>query len=274
MSQFLRVTGNLTELVEERILHSAPTDQVIPFLATPIDFQMLALPNGTRHVSSTGDGTITNLIVEQQPTVRTITINDHSTTGRSQHRIAIPWTYFVFTATRPEATAVGANPTLSGWHVFCAPQRVNRLDDPIYALPTNNVYRDGNICFGTAATDPGQNIGEHIDGLVTAFWNSNFNQDVRPTLPFGSYEAWATHTAEDPNCWQQWDWTTVSEAYELQRLFSIEPNRTTRIETTNGIPDLPMQATWGRVLQWVNSELTSDQQRLLRLALQDAETNG
>jgi hypothetical protein len=46
----------------------------------------------------------------------------------------------------------------------------------------------------------GDSLAELIDGLITAFWSSRFNADIRRhPLPFsGGFRAWASRSRRDP----------------------------------------------------------------------------
>jgi hypothetical protein len=206
MTQFYRIDGNLAQLIEERVIHSAPTDQLLPLLSRDRDTFLTNMPNGIRHVFYGGDNETLAIVIEQQPTTRTIHLNDWNQTRR--HRIAIPWIYFVFTAVKIPGPRGSFR--LEDWRVYCSPERVTRYDQSLYALPVNNVYDNGGICFGTAAAPPGANLGEHIDNLVSAFWNSQFNMDVRPRLPYDSYETWDQATQDNQLAWMNWDWRRLN----------------------------------------------------------------
>jgi hypothetical protein len=264
---YFRVTNGVTEMVQETILHTAPTDALIPLLSAPIDSFLLNMPNGLRHVRSTGNGEAIYIVIEQMPAVRTITFPPNNT-----HRIGIPWVYFIFTATRPARGNESSPLALSDWRVFCAPNRIQTLADTMYALPTNNVSRDGRICFGSAAAEPGANIGEHLDSCVTQFWNSNFNQDIRPNIPHGTYDEWARLTETNPNIWQTWTWdANISPPITLAQALEASSDRVTAIDVVNGIPNIPMRPTWGRVNEWVNNDLTTEQRLRLLNVLQAAD---
>jgi hypothetical protein len=55
----------------------------------------------------------------------------------------------------------------------------------------------------TSVSEPivgGDSLAELIDGLITAFWSSRFNADIRRhPLPFsGGFRAWASRSRRDP----------------------------------------------------------------------------
>lgn len=261
MPQYARIINGAVELVEENIVARTTLADAIPHLATPRDFDLYNLPVGLRNVFNRGEDNQMDLMVEQPPRVRTIRYTGSRHSGRStEYAVAIPWTYFIFTALIRNNTM-----SLNEWRIFGAKDRAVRADSIVFPMPLHNVYHSGSICFGTASADPSHGLGPHIDQLVRNFWLSDFNDDVAPAFrPHGDYAGWQTATEADDTCWRQWD----TQRYELplSTLVRITPDRTTPILVGDAIPELPLAPTFGRVDEWV-SDLTEAQRERLRHAV-------
>jgi hypothetical protein len=121
-------------------------------------------------------------------------------------------------------------------------------------MPLHNISSDGRICIGSAAADPGASVGQHIDRLISNFWNSTFNDDIQPHgMPYGDYAEWQAETEINANCWQQWDWLpTAPYATTLNQFIDQPHSRLDPVSNQNAIPDVPMGATWGRFNEWFN----------------------
>lgn len=273
--QYFRVENGITKLIEETVVYEAATKDFASLLATPRDNNIMHIPGQTRGVFANGEAGTVAFLIEQPPTVRTISWP----TNRTKHKpytLAIPWVYFVMVAQRENPEDVNSKLVMSSWAVYCTKKRFEGLEDEFWPLPINNVYQDGRICFGTAAADPGQNIGDHIDALIINFWNANFNYDVWPHLPgFADYREWQKATQDDPTCWLKWPWNDRAKwdtrTYKVAALLKIAEDRLSPAILPNAIPDLPMSPTFGRAAEWV-STLSEANKRLLLAALRNTTT--
>lgn len=265
--RYYRVRKGITDMVEETIVRSAPTAQFAELLSTPRDNNVMFLPANTRHMFAEGQSGKIAFVIELPPMVRTLSWAGGGGQPRKQYTLALPWVYFIFAAQRTDPNNINSPLGMNGWGVFCAPNRVMTVTDPLKALPVNNVYEDGRICIGTAAAPPGQNIGQHIDNLITAFWNSDFNYDVWPSLPQHiDYDKWQKDSETDPMCWTKWPWTDNAR-WNLQNRTMLEAaqiagDRTTLAIAPDPIPDLPMGATFGRVEEWLAGLQQQQRERL------------
>jgi hypothetical protein len=261
-------------MVERTIMHTATVEDFSRLLATPRDNNIMHLPANTRHILAEGATGRIALVIELPPAVRTMTWGGGARAGKkanASYTLAVPWVYFVFGLQRADPDDINSRLDMANWGVFCARKRLMALTDPLKALPINNVYTDGRICFGSAAAEPGQNIGQHIDNLVTNFWNTDFNYDVWPHLPgFTDYEEWQKVSATDPTCWLKWPWDDPTRwdypNMTIEGIAGVVADRITPIVPADLIPELPTGATFGRTEQWL-ATLTDAQRDRLRVGL-------
>lgn len=266
-TDYYEVENGVTRLIRKTIIHQAPTNKFAELLARPRDNNILYLPAQTRHVFGNGDTGRTTFVIEQPPSVRKLTWAPQARRHAS-YELAIPWTYFVMITAKADPDDPNSQQHMSDWSIFCAKQRIMSLDDTLTTMPVNNVNTDGRICFGTAAAEAGENIGQHIDNLVMTFWNSNFNYDITPRLPgYADYAEWEKDSKLDPVCWMKWDWNNWG-AYttKLREISGMTDDRLTPAIALDPIPELPIGPTFGRATEWLQSLSEADRTRLIAAA--------
>ena len=245
MTRYLRITGDLAQVVDEQIVSQSRTTDMLPLLSAPTPLRIAGLPSGIHSIYSDGAENRTHLIVQQNPNTRRIRYN------RSDFVLAFPYLYWIFETQRTNNTTDGSL-FLTDWRLFMSQTPLTTDDQVIKALPLHNISSDGRICFGSAAADPGATIGQHLNLLINNFWNSTFNDDIQPRgMPYNDYAAWQAASEEDPNCWQTWDWDPNGRyATTLNDLIPEAHSRLDPVEHQNVIPEVPLGATWGRFNEW------------------------
>ena len=130
-------------------------------------------------------------VVEQLPMRRQIEYHASNRYGSEPviHRLAPPYVVFVV------LTAGGRIESLS--HFFRT-SALRSLDDPLEHSCLPNTSDDGIVCLGTVHVG-GDSLAGLIDGLITAFWSSRFNADIRrhPLMFSGGFRAWASRSRRE-----------------------------------------------------------------------------
>jgi hypothetical protein len=61
--------------------------------------------------------------------------------------------------------------------VYCARNQIQREEDRLCYFPFGNVYREGNVCWGSA-TLPNVGSAMELVGVINMFFDSNYNGDL------------------------------------------------------------------------------------------------
>ena len=189
--KYLRIEGDLATLVTEVTEREVALDDLLNRLAEQRSAISGMLPAGCRFWARSPEGREV-FVVEQLPMRRQIEYHASNRYDSEPviHRIALPYVVFVV------STAGGRIESLS--HFFRT-SALRSLDDPLEHSCLPNTSDDGIVCLGTVHVG-GDSLAELIDGLITAFWSSRFNADIRRhPLPFsGGFRAWASRSRQDP----------------------------------------------------------------------------
>jgi hypothetical protein len=189
--KFLRIEGDLATLVTEVTEREVALDDLLNRLAEQRSAISGVLPAGCRFWVRSPEGREV-FVVEQLPMRRQIEYHASNRYGSEPvtHRLALPYVVFVV------STAGGRIESLS--HFFRT-SALRSLDDPLEHSCLPNTSDDGIVCLGSVHVG-GDSLAELIDGLITAFWSSRFNADIRRhPLPFsGGFRAWASRSRRDP----------------------------------------------------------------------------
>jgi len=152
---------------------------------------------------------------------------------------------------------------MDDYRVFWSKNRYNdpNATDCIRAL-LPNVYNDGRICFGSTGADANQSIANRLDQTVNEFFSSEFNNDLGVAYPneWRGYRAWVAATAKDPMGWMSWpdlgpdqtNWTKYSWNSIIGEWNTV-PTRDIPVAVPDPIPPLALNASFGRIEQWLDS---------------------
>lgn len=210
------------------------------------------------------------MLLEMQPTVITMDYQEES-----KHRLSIPWTRFVFYVRSDDPS----NPlrwSLEDYRIFWARTKYSNPDalDMVPAL-LPNVYGDGRICFGSTGARADQSLADRLDETIAQFYVSTFNHDLTIHYPNGwrNWARWEKMTEEDPTGWMNWPdlnpTTTTRNKYSWASLaheyMSGASHRDSPVLAADGIPELPIGATFGRIDQWF--ALLTNNQRVRLMAV-------
>lgn len=209
--QFVRVEGDMVEVVTETITKQFPLDV---FQQTLVDMQPKkgpdietpALPVGTRFFVRKGGYEF--YVLEQPPRKRHMVTGGDSHPGffkgKKNEQYAMP--YVVFVIQVPE----GKSHVTPGFRVFFAKHPLSSLDDPLFIAPLPNLDNRGTICVGNTPSAEAPTTALAVEQIIANFWGSVFlygGQAVYPGVwPEGKrpglFDNWGSHgTGEDFKKW-------------------------------------------------------------------------
>lgn len=280
MTQRLIIEGDLVTVVEEQVLSRARLADVLPLIENrpPITLLHPRTAIFTYWNEQNPQAKTAKFLCELPPGIRSIV-----KLGR-RYRLAMPWTYFIFSFRTSGNVTSGGNWSMEDHRVFHAPERVNDYQSRLWSAFLPNVYDNANICFGSTGVPTDQSLQNRVDQLVNEWYLTEFNNDViggrSHPLPFNAafptpgFRPWVDATAEHgAAAWRDFpEWNaapgtiaswTVAEALQ-------QPDMTRTLPTiTERIPELTMPATFGRTEQWLRESLTPLQRGRLRIAMQN-----
>lgn len=207
---------NLLRPMFDRLIQKA--SELLFGLSNPADDKTsdVLLPIGTRHICR--KGTIYSILIEQEPSVRSLRIWDSAINGHAQvnknskHEIrsySLPYVLFNFTFVRsgahyiPQESRMGFSPT---------PLRTMEQSVMVPWLP--NVRTEdtsgerGAVCVGgmlKSIEDQQTTPAEYIEKYLVKFWQSQFTCDLsnhiaklHNSTEF-TFKSWSAGTANDPS---------------------------------------------------------------------------
>jgi hypothetical protein len=189
--KYLRIEGDLATLVTEVSEREVALDDLLSRLAEQRSACSGVLPAGCRFWVRSPEGREV-FVVEQLPMRRQIEYHASNRYGSEPvtHRLALPYVVFVV------STAGGR---IEGLSHFFRTSPLRSLDDPLEHSCLPNTSDDGIVCLGSVHV-AGDSAAERIEALISGFWGSRFNADIRRhPLPFsGGFRAWASRSRRDP----------------------------------------------------------------------------
>lgn len=187
--RFLRIEGDLAEIVTETITKQVPVAQLQQQLIDMVpkkgsEITTPALPVGTRFFVRKGGYEF--YVIEQEPHKRVMVTGGDTTPGwfkgkKTQH-YGMP--YVVFVIQVPE----GAKQVTPGFRVFFRTEPLNSLDDPLLIAPLPNLDDRGTICVGSTPAAQGQTTRYAIEEVIANFWGSQFRYGGQSIVPNGVFE--------------------------------------------------------------------------------------
>lgn len=285
MPTVVEIEGDIARIVRHEVVRQVALADLMPAIERRYPITIPVLPDRTRLVhwdpSNPGDQQLT-VFTEMPPAVRTITMQDDAGRGRGTYRIALPYTVFRFSLST-------SDPDINRWSwndysCFFAKEPLRSTEDLLMPALLPNVFADGRICFGTTGVTNEGTLAERIDGVMNAWYLSNFNNNghVRTQyLPWGStnFTRWVTETADNPLCWRSFpEFEPGTPEYGQQEhtpvkhmLTRIGATRTTPLRVTGSIPELAVVPTFGAAEDWLRG-LTETQRTRLRVAMDNLAT--
>lgn len=274
----IRIQGDLVSLVDETVVRSIALNDWLPNIERRAPIFTPVLPTGLRGMNwdptDLSNQTL-SVLIEVPPQVMSMTYDRRDGTrtrpGIEVHRLSIPFTRFAFIFTTADPRSHNWVP--SDYRVYWARSRYSNpsLADMTPAL-LPNVYADGRICFGTTAADANQSLADRIDSTVNGFFTSTFNSDLTIRYPNGwrNWTAWEQMSTASPNDWTTWpdldprggirsfySWEALNGSFSNHTANRLDP-----VIANDGIPELPLGATFGRTHEWLNG-LTPEQRARL-----------
>lgn len=122
---------------------------------------LVVFPEGTRYIWR--DGTMTTIIVEQQPQVRHINVY-----GKT-YLLSMPYVQFIMT--------FKSHKLMHELSVTCTKKPITDLDQAANYLPLGNIDAGHNVCMGTFPWPTSGNMTEVVNAVIGEFWQGQFNYD-------------------------------------------------------------------------------------------------
>jgi hypothetical protein len=193
--------------------------------------------------------------------------------GVARFHVALPWQYFAFyVKIKPRPDGSFTDFTIANSRLFWAKDAIRALTDKLVVAPCPNVDTDGRICWGSTAV-PETHLSARIDGLVNAFWTTQFNEHLGHNTPFrGSMTEWEKHSEgiAPHRAWPIWDTIrslTAKDVIEALRAGGAT-NPADLDPSYMVVPELPQNFTVARAREWVE-QLPEGARRRLMLAITD-----
>jgi hypothetical protein len=282
MTQRLVIEGEMVHIEDITISQSLPLSEMLPFIENRPPISMFHPRSAvyTYWNESNPQRKIVRFLCEAAPGIKGIIKS-----GR-RYRLAMPWTYFVFSFQTASDVNVGGNWTMSEHFAYHSNAQVTGPDSRLWSAFLPNVYNNADICFGSTGASVNQPLAARVDQLVSSFYLTEFNDDViggrSHPLPFNAawptpgFLPWVQATAEHgAAAWvdfPEWHDTTgqngvqsktVAEALSIDTDTRLAPR--TMVEA---IPPIPSVPTFGRAEQWLR-DLTPVQRRRLLIGLEN-----
>ena len=272
MAQQIIIEGDLVRLVDQVVMKTVALTEWLPSIEKRSPVSTPVLPRATRGVyydPTNNNNQLMAVLLEVEPQVIHMNFNSRI------HDLAIPWTRFIFFCSNR-----GGSPTtwrMDDYRLFWSNVKYHNADaqDMIPAL-LPNIYSDGRICFGSTGVNADASIADRLDRTVNEFYATEFNRDLSIHYPraYRGYTAWKNATRDNPMCWTAWDdfapesgWSHYSWNMTCGAWSAGSINRTDPVVGADGIPELALGATFGRINQWI-AALPAAQQARLRVAAQ------
>jgi hypothetical protein len=179
------------------------------------------VPSGTKYLGSLGNGKV--CIVEYGPSLRTLDFksNGFACGGVGKFRLAFPYVVFIVRLANNPDYYNALVPQLV--YIGCRTKPLQSLDDRIHNMNLPNCDVDHHICLGGAwsymvrdviAKNRKPSLSEMVEGVISYFWNSGFNNDLCDTFishakrnpKVMDLRTWQENSTKDPLFVMNLDW--------------------------------------------------------------------
>jgi hypothetical protein len=199
--KFLRIKGDLVEVVEERITKTVSLTDLAEEMNKEAGTCTPVLPMGCRYFFQKGD--YTAFLIEQAPATRTI-----SWSG-TNYKLALPYVMFwvVFKGEYVDSGTTGKT------RVFYRSSPFRSLKDSFSRPNLGNMNHRCLICTGRMSIS-GNSLAVKAESYIEEFWNSTFNGDINTNFDaaagqipeVATKEKWQKASAENPLFPLEADW--------------------------------------------------------------------
>ena len=288
MVQRIEIEGELVRVIHVDVVQSARLEDVLPHIENRPPISMFHPRSAiyTHWNESNPANKQVKYLLELPPGIRSIIKSGY------RYRIALPWTYFVFSFTTASDVNYGPNWQIIDYFVFHARDRVRDMESRLWSAFLPNVYEDGRICFGSTSPPIDQPLADRVDQYVNDWYQTQFNNDVHGSrlhpLPYGGrlpngWNLWVTATTERGASsyldWPEWNQTqeedgapsfTVAQALGIipdpntrhAYHMPIVPNRPAIATVADAIPPIQFPMTFGRSEEWLRTLEPTQRHRL------------
>lgn len=200
--QYIRVEGDLAEVVSETIVKQVPIETLQKTLVEMMPKQTVAmetpcLPKGTRFYVATGG--YEYFVIEQEPRKRVMLTGPDVALGffnkKATNLFAMPYVVFVI------QVPANAKQVTPGFRVFFSKEPLRTMDDKLLIAPLPNLDNRGTICVGSTPAAVGQHTVEAVEEVIVNFWGSSFRYGGQSVFPGvypnnkrpGLFDNWGSH---------------------------------------------------------------------------------
>jgi hypothetical protein len=182
-TKFIRIEGEAVSAVEETIHRRTTLPEWLAALnkLSPVAMTTPALPEGTVLYAQKG---IQQLVVINQPAAvrkviwRTTVYRDAEQRNKTRWALAVPPHVFLLVFTKD---------AIHSSHIYFVPKPVTDEKDMLYYTSLANVYFQPQgmptpICSGSIRLDVKASFAARCQQFITAFWETEFNDDIQPVV--------------------------------------------------------------------------------------------
>lgn len=269
MTRRIEIEGDLIRTIEYDVLHQGNLQDVLPLIENRPPVTLLHPRSAiyTHWDESNPNEKHVRFLCELEPAIRMLRKSNRG------YRVAVPWTYFVFSFYTSDANPTTThNWSMADHSVFHAPRRLESLEDMLYVAFLPNVDERGSICFGTTGVRTDQPLQNRIDQLVNEWYLTMFNNDLvagrSHPFPFNGtgLGPWVAATREHGlqayTMFPEWNMTNVPKRPAHEFLDLAEP-RSAMVTLTDTIPPMATSPTFGRTEEWLRELTPTQRYRIL-----------
>lgn len=272
MVQKLEIQGELVQVVETQVVRQIKLQDFMPLMVKEMPVTLPVLPRTAVFVHYDPTHPTQkriNFLCEVPAGIKTITKDNKHIGSKRRYRLSFPWTYFWITAVSQGARLDSF--AIDNYKCLHSREKFSKLPGEFRVAFLPNIYHDsGEICFGATGAPVGS-LADQVDDIVNSFYLTEFNDDLdrsEMVWPFGgnNLKNWVEATEKMGTAayknMPEWD-NSARRKFTIDDLIgSASKIRTTKIEGSVIIPEIPTPMTFGRAEEWLRNLSPQDRGRI------------
>lgn len=193
------IEGNRVKFVESQVRKEIPVDQFMVHIEKNLSVDTGILPKGCVYFRRHEDNIC--YMIEVPATLCQV---KYANDGKvNNYVISIPFTQFYIN--------MKTSGSFGNMYMTVTKAPVRKLDDKLFIAPYLNLYSQGKdkICTGNMRVREDGTVAEKINGLVSAFFEAESNNDLTPCIPKG----FKTSQDNFPRFYKEWDEYTKKDRF-------------------------------------------------------------